>query len=339
MRIVEADPSDPATAQACFEVVRTAGGHDDPDGPPWSLRRMRGWLEFPSDPAETWTCVEESGGAVHGWYYLVLHERENRDKAYLHLTVHPAWRRRGTGSALLGHALGRAAARGRSALGGGAFQDSAGAAFAGHVGAVPGLAEARRVLRLGQIPPGRVASLREQAARTAAGYSLVSWFGRTPEEYLARSAAVENAMNDAPHDAGEEPEIWDAGRVREYDDIRERRGRQIYTLAALHDASGAMAAVTAVETDPDNPAWAHQLLTAVTREHRGHRLGLLVKTAMLEWLATAEPAVEHIVTGNAAVNQHMIDINEQLGYELLVPVVQGYELSVAGALAAGAAGR
>jgi hypothetical protein len=100
-----------------------------------------------------------------------------------------------------------------------------------------------------------------------------------------------------------------------------------------------MAAVTAVETDPDNPAWAHQLLTAVTREHRGHRLGLLVKTAMLEWLATAEPAVEHIVTGNAAVNQHMIDINEQLGYELLVPVVQGYELSVAGALAAGAAGR
>jgi RimJ/RimL family protein N-acetyltransferase len=70
----------------------------------------------------------------------------------------------------------------------------------------------------------------------------------------------------------------------------------------------------------------------VTREHRGHRLGLLVKTAMLEWLAVAESALERIVTGNAAVNRHMIAINEELGYELLGPQTQSYELPVAGAL-------
>ena len=103
----------------------------------------------------------------------------------------------------------------------------------------------------------------------------------------------------------------------------------MYTLAALHDASGAMAAVTAVEADPDNPAWAHQQITAVTRPHRGHRLGLLVKTAMLDWLADAEPQLERIVTGNAAVNQHMISINEELGYELLEPLSQSYEVAVA----------
>jgi hypothetical protein len=68
----------------------------------------------------------------------------------------------------------------------------------------------------------------------------------------------------------------------------------------------------------------------VTRQHRGHRLGLLVKTAMLEWLAVAEPRLERIVTGNAAVNQHMIAINEELGYELLEPLAQSYELPVAG---------
>ena len=96
-------------------------------------------------------------------------------------------------------------------------------------------------------------------------------------------------MADAPHDAGEEPGYWDAARVREYEDIRERQGRHIYTLAALHDASGDMAAVTAVEADLDNPEWGYQLLTAVTREHRGHRLGMLVKAAMLEWLAVASP--------------------------------------------------
>ena len=40
---------------------------------------------------------------------------------------------------------------------------------------------------------------------------------------------------------------------------------------------------------------------------------------MLDWLAEAEPQLERIVTGNAAVNQHMIAINDQLGYELLEP--------------------
>lgn len=332
MGIVRGDALDRATTQACFAVVCAADKADDPLGPPWSLRRLRGWLEYPSDPAELWLCRDEASGAVQGWYYLILPKRENRDQAHLLLTVHPAWRRRRIGTALLRHAATRAADNGRSVLRSGTFQESAGAAFAGHAGAAPGLVEARRVLAVTAIPAGRVASLREQAERAATGYSLVSWTGRVPEEYLARYAAVESAMADAPHDASEEPEVWDAARVAEYEDIRERRGRRIYTLAALHDASGEMAAVTAVEADQDNPEWGYQLLTAVTRPHRGHRLGLLVKSAMLEWLAVAEPALERIITGNAAVNQYMIAINEQLGYELLNPAEQSYELPVAAAL-------
>ena len=47
------------------------------------------------------------------------------------------------------------------------------------------------------------------------------------------------------------------------------------------------------------------------------------------WLAEAEPQLERIVTGNAAANQHMIAINEELGYELLEPLGQSYEMPVA----------
>jgi GNAT superfamily N-acetyltransferase len=327
MRIVQGDVSDRATTQACFEVVRAAGEADDPLGPPWSLRRLRGWLEHPAEPAETWT-YGETAGTIQGWYYLVLPDRENRDRAYVYLTVHPASRRRGIGTALLRHAAGRAAGAGRSVLGSGAFQGSAGAAFAVRMGATPGLVEARRVLELGKIPAGRIASLRGQAERAATGYSLVSWDGRIPDEYLAGYAEVDNAMADAPHDAGQVPEIRDAARIRELMDIRERSGRRVYTLAALHAASGEMAAVTAVEADQDNPGWGNQQITAVTRKHRGHRLGMLVKTAMLDWLAVEEPALRHIVTGNAAVNRYMIAINEELGYELLPPLTQSYELAV-----------
>jgi GNAT superfamily N-acetyltransferase/RimJ/RimL family protein N-acetyltransferase len=330
MRIVRGDPSDRATTQACFEIVRAVDAVDDPDGPPWSLRRLRGWIEYPTDSIEIWMAVDETTGAHHGWCFLRLPERENRDRVNLSVDVLPSSRRRGIGTALLRHAAERAAAAGRSVLASGSFQGSAGAAFAARVGATAGLVEARRVLALGRIPAGRVAQLREQAARAAAGYSLVCWDGRTPDQYLARCAEVENAMADAPHDAGEESEVWDADRYREQiDDLREKRGRHVYTLAALHDASGEMAAVTAVEADPDNPEWGHQQLTAVIRKHRGHRLGLLVKTAMLDWLATAEPQLERIVTGNAAVNQHMISINQELGYELLEPPEQSYEIAVA----------
>jgi hypothetical protein len=52
----------------------------------------------------------------------------------------------------------------------------------------------------------------------------------------------------------------------------------------------------------------------VTREHRGHRLGLLLKLAMMELLTTTEPQLERMETSNAASNTHMAAVNDALGY-------------------------
>jgi GNAT superfamily N-acetyltransferase len=182
MRIVEVDAADRAVTRECFEVVRAADEIDDPLGPPWSLQRLRGWIEYPTEPAEAWICRDETTGAAQGWYFMFLPQRENRDRSHGYLTVHPSARRRGIGTALLRHAAERSASNGRSVFGSAALQESAGAAFATRVGATAGMVEARRVLVLGKIPAGRIASLREQAAQAGAGYSLVSWYGRTPEE-------------------------------------------------------------------------------------------------------------------------------------------------------------
>jgi hypothetical protein len=179
------------------------------------------------------------------------------------------------------------------------------------------------------MPTGLLPAARETASGAAAGYSVVRWSGRTPEQHLRGVAAVLNAMNDAPRDEGEEDEIWDAERVRERGDSSLiRMGVRGYSVAAIHDPTGEMAALTQLEVDPDSPEWGHQGLTAVTRPHRGHRLGLLVKTAMLLLLAEAEPELDWIETGNADSNEHMIAVNEALGFESLEPFWQWWELPV-----------
>ncbi|MGH3258710.1 MAG: GNAT family N-acetyltransferase [Streptosporangiaceae bacterium] len=56
---------------------------------------------------------------------------------------------------------------------------------------------------------------------------------------------------------------------------------------------------------------------------------LLVKLAMLDWLAEAEPGRRWIITGNAETNEHMIAINEALGYQPFGRPVLSFEVPAA----------
>lgn len=325
--------------RGCHAVHVAAHAVDDPDGdPPFSLALfgallMHGWF---TNPAEAWSVPGDSleaagsGAPVAAFCRVELPDLENRGRAFVSVTVHPAFRRRGLGRALLQHAAGRAEADGRSALDGNAAQGSAGEAFARHLGATPGLVDARRFLDLRKGLASRFAELRAEAAGHATGYSLISWAGVTPEEELGRVAGVFNAMNDAPREEGWfEDDIWDADRVRDRGDMPVQfAGNRGYSVAAVHDATGEMAALTQLFVDPADPDWGHQGITGVTRPHRGHRLGLLTKAAMLEWLVTAEPQLEHVETNNAASNSYMIAVNEALGFELAEPCFQFFSIPV-----------
>jgi GNAT superfamily N-acetyltransferase len=310
--------ADSAPVRACHEIYLSGMPADDPLGPPMSPRAFAAWLAlgFTEDPRETWLARDDSGEPC-GWYALSLPERENRHLAGLSLTVHAARRRAGRGTALLRHAAGRAREAGRTVLESDALEGSPGAAFAGTLKTRPAGTEVRRVLDLDRRPPGRRVALRAQAQSAARGYALRTWRGPAPEDAVAGIAALNGAMADAPREAGQEAQSWDATRVR----LDERRvaamGLRARVVVATAQDTGELAALTQVCVDPAVAEWGFQELTAVARPHRGHRLGLLLKLAMLDLLAEQEPQLARIITGNAAGNQHMIAINEQLGFTVL----------------------
>ena len=334
MQIERFDPeADTAQTRACYQAYAASAPVDDPHCPPMSLQIFTGWLAcgWTEDHPEAW-FAGDSLDVADGCYSATMPLRENRHLAYVYPQVPPARRRTGIGTALLRHAAARAADQGRVTLTAEVRDGSAGEAFARALGARRGVTEIRRLLDLAAVPAGTPARLWAEADRAAHGYELLSWEGTVPEEYLGQVAVVNAALADAPMDAGTQAQSWDEDRVRDGQRRVELLGVRRYTLVARCTSSGDFAGLTELSIDPETPDWGFQGLTAVTRPHRGHRLGLLVKAAMLDLLAEREPRLRWVVTSNGDSNSHMIAINAALGYRMLDSQTS-WQLDVADVLA------
>jgi RimJ/RimL family protein N-acetyltransferase len=299
----------------CYRIVAECERHDDPGMPVQSRDRFATWVSGFGDPRQVWLATDDAGQAV-GCSVLSLPARENLTMAMCLLAVVPTRRRARAGTDILAHCVRQARLAGRMTLAGEAIDGSAGAAFAAAVGAAPGMAQVFRQLAIDANLAARLPDLRTAAEGHAVGYTLLHWAGATPDEYMADSARLSAAMADAPTDAGVEPQIWDADRIRDFEQTLLGSGRQIYTVVARHDSTGRLAGITQITIDPANPGWAQQGITTVLPEHRGRRLGLLTKTEMLDIVLKRAPDVRRIVVRNAGANDHMVAINEQLGYQI-----------------------
>jgi hypothetical protein len=69
------------------------------------------------------------------------------------------------------------------------------------------------------------------------------------------------------------------------------------------------------------PGIAAQEDTSVLAPHRGHRLGLRLKLAMLDWLRVERPDVTHVDTWNVPGNAPMIAINDALGCRVVAETI------------------
>lgn len=152
---------------------------------------------------------------------------------------------------------------------------------------------------------------------TRPAISLLQWVGATPEEHLAAVAALESRMTtDAPMDDLQwDQEVFDSERMRVRDAVMTARKNRAYTTVVRHDASGDVVGSTMVTVADGVEDAAGQWQTIVAPEHRGHRLGLLLKIANLRYLQRHEPAVTRIDTWNADSNAPMLRVNVAMGFQ------------------------
>jgi GNAT superfamily N-acetyltransferase len=254
---------------------------------------------------------------------------DNADNAVVNVRTRPAFRQRGHGTAMLHHLAERARAQGRTRLigdiaepmpldvaEGQSVAPPPGVVFAANAGARPVTSEVRRVLQLGELDDAELARLQEDAAAHSADYSLIQWEGRASAEIVDDLVVLHSRMTiDAPlEELDWEPEQWTQDRYREREQRVIASGQVCLSTAARHNPSGQIVALTDIGLTVAQTDIAYQWATIVLPSHRGHRLGMLVKLANLEFVRTSRPHVQTLNTWNAAINDHMVAINEAIGF-------------------------
>ena len=318
------DPTDAIAFDEWFAVLAVTDQERVPGGPGWQREERLAKALDRHGPRDHRCLVARRRSEVVGIASMILFRRENRDLAYAEVRVLPEHRRRGVGTAIAEATAEVARQAGRTVLTGEdevwerpGFVDTGGP-FARRLGFTPVQRNVRRRLDL-PLEPTQADVLRTDPRATPVGYSLLTFADRWPDEYLADRTELGHRMStDVPMGEQElEAEEWDEERVRALEAFIAEQNRAKITTAARHEASGRLVAFSEVVVPLGAPesAWQHD--TLVLREHRGHGLGFAVKVANLWAVMEWHPAVRAINTWNAADNEHMIAVNDAMGFQVV----------------------
>lgn len=316
--LVPVSPDDSAAVQGYVDVVNAVRRADSPWEPPLTHDEVVGRLRYGWDLEPGSMHLLHEGGRVVAAGGYSTSERDNLHLAWADVEVHPEHRRRGHGTAVLAALLDRARADGRTSLGIGGWDSASTRGFAQRHGLELRAVEVNRRQLLAELDRSALERACDEARPHAADYDLERRLGRSPDEELEALAEMTAAINDAPtDDLDVEDEVYDAARVRAYETAQLGRGLLLHRVLARHRATGELAGQTVVVVDGERPWLAEQHDTSVVAAHRGHRLGLLLKAEMLRWLAQTQPQLVSIDTWNAESNDHMIGVNELMGYRVM----------------------
>nr|WP_201469626.1 GNAT family N-acetyltransferase [Microbacterium hydrocarbonoxydans] len=263
----------------------------------------------------------------------IPHEEGSR-VAIASIEIHPRVWGRGIGTAILPHVESFARLHGRSVIQNWAEQPASdGPRLEARTGfgSVPDDHVARFLIRHGfsleqvyrvsrlEVSPStleRVAALRTDALGFSDGYRVLNWMLPTPSEHVEGYAWLKSRMStDAPSaDMESDEEVWDAERLIASEKRIQEMGQTMQVTVAQHVGTSELTAFTELGIGPDPTGTTHQHDTLVLKEHRGHRLGQLVKSAALLSWTEVVPASAAVITYNAEENRPMLSINEAMGF-------------------------
>lgn len=301
------DPADHGSFTDFFEVYRRSNEREIDQ--PWSADEVQVLL-VGDEYQRTDVLILREGETAVAVALAEMPERDNVDTAYVEVWVPPELRRRGYGTALLERMELRVAEDGREQILTETLRPitddtASGREFMIARGYAPDTTNVQRELPLPVEPA---------PADPLDGYTLVAWRSAPPPQWREEYARLRALLNqEAP--SGEtqlENEYWDPDRLLHEVDQWKRQHRTGQTVVAVAP-DGHLAGHTQLLFPAASPE-VYQWDTLVLPEHRGHGLGLALKRQAMHEAADLLEGRRRILTWNDAQNDHMIAVNEALGY-------------------------
>jgi GNAT superfamily N-acetyltransferase len=318
MEIHRFGPDDGDRLQQYVEVVNAARATDSPWVHPATLRSEEGNFRHGWDGEVDVPYLALADGVPVAVGRVGTSEHDNLHLAWLGVQVDPAHRRRGHGTAVLEAMVSETRALGRTSIGIDGWDAESTAAFAARNGLEAKSSAIQRRQYVAELDWDAIERLHQEATDAASAYDLVRREGRTPADELEELAVMASAINDAPTDDLDiEDEVFSGERMAGYEASQLARGRRMYRTFARHRTTGELAGQSVIVVDGERPHLGEQHDTSVVAAHRGHKLGLLLKTDMNLWLREVEPQLAEISTWNAESNDFMIGVNDAIGYRIM----------------------
>ncbi len=316
IRISEVDPDDDIALRAFWETEEAATRPDRPHALLRTWAALTTSLRNPNPYHRRTLWVARDGDEVVGCAEISGALQDNTHIGFLDINVRPSRRGRGIGTQLYDVAAAHCRADGRTSVCGETYvpagaDTSAAYAFATRLGFEDVHREDHLVLDL-PVPADEIARLRAKVDDAA--YEVVTWQGHCPDEHVVAFCAMRTRMeNDVPTgDIDLEPVVMTEERLRT-GEARLARSYLGITAAARRRSDGVFGGYTQLYLAHDVD-YVQQDDTLVMPDHRGHRLGTLLKCATLEICQRDHPDRVTIHTDTAVDNQAMQATNRDFGY-------------------------
>ncbi|MFC9693055.1 GNAT family N-acetyltransferase [Kribbella sp. NPDC056951] len=319
MEITRLSPDDEAGVAAASALETAAAKVDCPDLVMSTPKGLANALRYGWDlnPGKKY-LARDADGTLVGTVGLHFPKYENTDQVWFDVWVHPDHRDGTVFAELVAFAEQEARDAGRTMMGLNAFDTEHDIAQATEQGYVQKAVEVNRKQDIAGLDWELVQNLYDGAVAKSTEYELLRLKGALPDDMVEEMIAVTESINDAPTDDLEiEDDVYSVERMRAYEEAQAKCEMTTYRLVARQKETGALAGHTVIAVERERPEMGWQHDTAVSRDHRGHRLGALLKAGMLLWLREEEPQLTRVDTWNAESNNHMIGINEQLNYTIV----------------------